>query len=304
MLENRCDVHTHTVASRHAYSTVDENVRAASERGVDLLGVTDHFSCMTSVGVQTDGTGADIRDYQSFLDTVVWPREWHGVTLLRGAEADIVDVQGTLFGHGIPMPNKIPGDPYPEPLDLETRILSDTDYAIASVHIKTFCSLATPAQNAAMYVHALEHPKVLILGHIGRLGIDFELDPVIEAARDLGKLIEINNSTVIASRSAVPSWAARFPWAPTRTSRTRLVASTRHSKCSRKSISPRNSLQRVAARRSWTQCALLVSSPRGVTRLSSKSVGTCCLFFENVPLQGTSISVMLQLTAAIPAPRL
>lgn len=92
MLENRCDVHTHTVASRHAYSTVEENVRAASERGVDLLGVTDHFSCMTSVGVQTDGTGADIRDYQSFLDTVVWPREWHGVTLLRGAEADIVDV--------------------------------------------------------------------------------------------------------------------------------------------------------------------------------------------------------------------
>ena len=74
MLENRCDVHTHTVASRHAYSTVEENVRAASERGVDLLGVTDHFSCMTSVGVQTDGTGADIRDYQSFLDTVVWPR--------------------------------------------------------------------------------------------------------------------------------------------------------------------------------------------------------------------------------------
>ena len=202
LLENRCDVHTHTVASRHAYSTVEENVRAASERGVDLLGVTDHFSCMTSVGVQTDGTGADIRDYQSFLDTVVWPREWHGVTLLRGAEADIVDVQGTLFGHGIPMPNKIPGDPYPEPLDLETRILSDTDYAIASVHIKTFCNLATPAQNAAMYVHALEHPKVLILGHIGRLGIDFELDPVIEAARDLGKLIEINNSTVIAYPAA------------------------------------------------------------------------------------------------------
>ena len=32
LLENRCDVHTHTVASRHAYSTVEENVRAASER--------------------------------------------------------------------------------------------------------------------------------------------------------------------------------------------------------------------------------------------------------------------------------
>ena len=196
MLENRCDVHTHTVASRHAYSTIGENVRAASERGIDLLGSTDHFSCMTSPGVALDGTGADLRDYQSFLDTVIWPRAWHGVTLLRGAEIDIVDAEGTLFGHGIPAPDKISGEPYPERLDLETRVLSDVDYAIASVHIRTFCDAATPAQNTAMYIHALEHPKVLILGHIGRLGIDFELDPVLQAARDLGKLIEINNSTL------------------------------------------------------------------------------------------------------------
>lgn len=202
MLENRCDVHTHTIASRHAYSTVEENVRAAVERGIDLLGSTDHFSCMTARGVQPDGTGADIRDYQAFLDLVVWPRQWHGVTLLRGAEADIVDVEGALFGHGVPMPCKIPGDLYPECLDLETRVLLDCDYAIASVHVKTFCQNETPSRNAAMYVRALEHPKVLILGHIGRLGIDFELDPVIEAARDLGKLIEINNSTLCSYPAA------------------------------------------------------------------------------------------------------
>ena len=196
MLENRCDAHTHTVASRHAYSTVEENVRAASEQGIDLLGSTDHFSCMTSPGVALDGTGADLRDYQSFLDTVIWPRIWHGVTLLRGVEIDIVDAKGTLFGRGIPAPDKISGEPYPECLDLETRVLSDADYAIASVHIKTFCNAATPDQNTAMYIHALEHPKVLILGHIGRLGIEFELDPVLQAARDLGKLVEINNSTL------------------------------------------------------------------------------------------------------------
>jgi putative hydrolase len=196
VLQNRCDVHTHTVASRHAYSTVEENVRAAAERGVDLLGSTDHFSCMTSRGVELDGTGADIRDYQSFLDLLIWPREWHGVTLLRGAEADIVDIQGRLFGHDVPAPDKISGDPYSECLDLEHRVLADTDYAIASVHVTTFCKDATRAQNTQMYVNALQNPKVLIIGHPGRLDIDFEIDPVVEAARDLGKLIEINNSTV------------------------------------------------------------------------------------------------------------
>lgn len=195
MITNLCDVHTHTVASLHAYSTIEENVRAAAAAGLELLGTTDHFSAMISPGVALDGTGADVRDYQAFLNTIVWPREWMGVTLLRGAEVDIVDVEGHLFGHGVPAPCKITGDPYPVELDLENRILGDLDYAIASVHMPSFTYAATRAQNTRMYVEALQNPKVLILGHIGRMRIDFEYDPVIEAARDLGKLIEINSST-------------------------------------------------------------------------------------------------------------
>ena len=31
MLQNRCDIHTHTIFSRHAYSTVRENVLAARD---------------------------------------------------------------------------------------------------------------------------------------------------------------------------------------------------------------------------------------------------------------------------------
>ena len=39
----KCDVHTHTLYSRHAYSTILENVAAAKEAGLELLGSTDHF---------------------------------------------------------------------------------------------------------------------------------------------------------------------------------------------------------------------------------------------------------------------
>ena len=46
MLHIRCDTHTHTIYSRHAYSTVEENVRAAAELGIGLLGSTDHYSSM------------------------------------------------------------------------------------------------------------------------------------------------------------------------------------------------------------------------------------------------------------------
>ena len=195
MIDIRCDTHTHTIFSRHAYSTIEENVRAAAETGMELLGSTDHLGSM--LAAHTDFTGADsLEDYQFFVNQRVWPRAWHGVELRRGAEIDIVDLEGHLFGHGWPIPHKITGDDYPQALDLDERCLLGMDYAIASVHGKRFLEGATRAQCTRMYVGALENPKVLILGHIARSGVEFELDPVLEAARDLHKLIEINELTL------------------------------------------------------------------------------------------------------------
>ena len=36
------DAHTHTIASGHAYSTIREMAKAASEKGLELLGITEH----------------------------------------------------------------------------------------------------------------------------------------------------------------------------------------------------------------------------------------------------------------------
>ncbi len=38
----KLDVHTHTLASGHAYSTVDENAKYGSQIGLELLGTSDH----------------------------------------------------------------------------------------------------------------------------------------------------------------------------------------------------------------------------------------------------------------------
>lgn len=190
-----CDTHTHTLFSRHAYSTLEENVRAAAEAGLELLGSTDHFSSMLNSAVDFKGN-PDLRDYQFFINQDVWPRVWHGVTVLRGAEADIVDLDGNLFGHGFPQPCNISLGLYRHALDLDERVLRGMDYAIASVHGKRFAEGASVAETTRMYVRALENPKVLILGHIGRSGLDFDVDEVVGAARDLHKLIEINETSL------------------------------------------------------------------------------------------------------------
>ncbi len=36
------DLHTHTVASGHAYCSLREMAKAASEKGLEVLGITEH----------------------------------------------------------------------------------------------------------------------------------------------------------------------------------------------------------------------------------------------------------------------
>ncbi len=189
MIHIACDVHTHTLFSRHAYSTLEENVRSAAAKNLELLGVTDHYSSML-FDEQT------LKNFQYFINLSTWPREWHGVTLLRGCEADIADGEGHLFGHDIPVLESITGEKLKHPTTLKARVFEYCDYVIASIHRNDFTREQTPAQNSQMYINALQDPKVLILGHPGRSGVEFELDPVLEAARDMGKMIEINASSL------------------------------------------------------------------------------------------------------------
>ena len=101
-----CDIHTHTMFSAHAYSTIEQNIYWAAERGLQVLGSADHLSSMVTPCPN------DLRSFQFFINQDIWPRIWSGVLLLRGAEADIVSLDGSLFGEDIPVSLDIAGDAY------------------------------------------------------------------------------------------------------------------------------------------------------------------------------------------------
>ena len=185
MLRIACDVHTHTLYSRHAYSTIEENVRAAREASLELLGSTDHFSRMVYAprGIAGDER-FDVRDYQYFLNYLCWPRTWREVSLVRGCEADIVDLDGHLFGWDVSVPEAINGYVYDKPQNLKERVFRESDYVIASVHDESICDGASVERATQMYLNALKDPKVLILGHVIRSGVNFELDPVLDTVSE------------------------------------------------------------------------------------------------------------------------
>ena len=69
------DLHTHTVASGHAYNTIYEMARSASEKGLALLGITDHGPAMKS---------AVPANY--FNNFKMLPRELYGIKLMFGED--------------------------------------------------------------------------------------------------------------------------------------------------------------------------------------------------------------------------
>lgn len=183
MLTVKTDLHTHTIASGHAYSTIEENLRNAAELGIEAVGVADHFSGLF---------GGEKNGFDSFINYKAVPREWHGVKFLHGAEVDIVDLKGRLYGQ-IEKANLdfIKG----EKPTWEEMILNKLEYLIASVHMSDFTQGASIGQTTEMYCKALEHKKVLVIGHIGRARVPFDMDEVLLTAKRLNKMIEINNAS-------------------------------------------------------------------------------------------------------------
>ena len=84
-IKTELDVHTHTIASGHAFSTLQEMAKAASDKGLKLLGITEHSS-----GIPGSC------DPIYFRNLHVVSRQMYGIELLLGAEINILDTAGHL----------------------------------------------------------------------------------------------------------------------------------------------------------------------------------------------------------------
>ena len=85
MMKPQLDVHTHTVASGHGYSTIQEMAQAAADKGLQVLGITEH-------GPSIPGTCGLLY----FKNMFVVPRRMYGIRLLMGCEVNILDTEGPL----------------------------------------------------------------------------------------------------------------------------------------------------------------------------------------------------------------
>jgi putative hydrolase len=160
------DMHTHTIASGHAFSTIQEMAAAAAGKGLRMIATTDHGPAME---------GAPVTMFFGAL--LMLPDVISGVRVLRGVEANILDYGGSL--------------------DLPPYVLKRLDFVLAGFHEVVFPPSDDTARNTDALIRVIANPYVDAISHPGNANYPVDIPAVARAAREYGKLLEINNNSAV-----------------------------------------------------------------------------------------------------------
>ena len=155
------DLHTHTLASPHAYSTLTENVVQGEKNGLKILAMTDHASSM----------GDSPHEWHHHNQTVL-PRMIYNTFVLRGIEANIIDNIGRI--------------------DVSEDLLKKLDWVVASYH----WGEGNKSEITNSYIKLLENPHVSCIGHSDTARFEYDLKEVCKACHTYQKAMELNVSRI------------------------------------------------------------------------------------------------------------
>ncbi|MCE5268955.1 MAG: DNA polymerase/3'-5' exonuclease PolX [Planctomycetaceae bacterium] len=164
----RGDLHSHTNWT-DGTTRIGEMVYTARARGLKYLAITDH-SKRVSMAHGLDA--GKLREQWAEIDKL--NRRLDDFTALKGVEVDILEHGG---------------------LDLPNDVLGHADWVVASVH---YGQQQSREQITQRVIEAIANPRVSAIGHptgrmlLQRKAYDIDLDAVMRACREHGKMLELN----------------------------------------------------------------------------------------------------------------
>lgn len=172
MKKNLIDLHTHSVLSRHAYSSLTENIEYASSIGLEVYGISEHQPDKENVGAHK----------YAFVNAMrIAPKQFGNTQVLVGIELNILD-----------------GD-----IDTADIWVDKLSYCIASMHSYAYEKTHTIEENTNNYIMALNKPYVTFLGHIDYPIFPCDYEKVITECKRLDKFIELNNASLDPNGSRI-----------------------------------------------------------------------------------------------------
>lgn len=172
------DLHTHTLASTHAYSTLGEMVDAAREKGLYALAITDHTEL---------AKGAPLSTYFANMGEI--PLFYRGVKLITGCELNIVDFEGNFD------------------VDINHPHYKNLDWYVASIHDMPGVHLEDPTVEKCtqLWLKVANTPKINVIAHSGSPKFAYDYDKVIPEFGKNHKLVEINAASFDGRPEHVPN---------------------------------------------------------------------------------------------------
>lgn len=165
------DTHCHSVASTHAYSTIKEICTSCARKGVKLVALTDHSPAMP-----------DAPHIWHFHNLRSLPRMIEGVTVIRGVEANIVSMDGSL--------------------DMDGNELAKLEWTVASFH-SPIIKPTTVDEHTSAYIELAKNPLVDVIGHCTTSYFPFDYEKALLEFKKNNKLVEINESSIRSKKSPV-----------------------------------------------------------------------------------------------------
>lgn len=172
-MQNLIDLHTHTVLSTHGFSSLTENIASANSKGLKYYGVSEH---------QFDDVGVGAHHF-AFHNLRIVPKEINGTKFLRGCEFNIL-LDGSI--------------------DTSKVKIEQLDYGIASIHGYKYKDQGIEL-NTKAYLNALDNEFIKIVGHCDDGHYPCDYDQIVKKAKDLHKLIEINNTSLKPTTNRINS---------------------------------------------------------------------------------------------------
>ncbi|KAF0133857.1 MAG: PHP family phosphohydrolase histidinol phosphatase [Candidatus Saganbacteria bacterium] len=160
------DLHVHTIASGHAYSTIEEYAEYAKKIGLKIFAITDHGPAMP---------GAP--HYYYFANMRMLPKQINGVRVLRGIEANIINENGDI--------------------DIAAQDMKwgELDIVLATFHPRVGYDSQGEEKNTEVLIKAMKNPWINAIAHPGNPKYPVNIKAIVEAAKENKVLIEINNSS-------------------------------------------------------------------------------------------------------------
>lgn len=180
------DLHTHTIFS-HGKGTIEDNVKAAREKGLQMVGISDHGPGHVTYGVKRKNIAVMRREIKRL--EAVYP----DIRILLGIEANIINPSGAL--------------------DVTESEIKQFDYVLAGYHYgvfgeKPFHALGIHANNyvqnklgrsgrklellnTELTIKAIYENEIQVLTHPGDKG-PFDITEIAKACAERGTLMEIS----------------------------------------------------------------------------------------------------------------